>query len=177
MNNTTQKRLLGAAVACLATSVVVTADAEPIHYVAWGGPDVAYAGPDWHAGPGTDYNASGLAVQKQDGTVIGQWHDNADSGEGYMVNLHARVVCLSVRGNEAWVLGKLTAPKGAAQLNYYMIAGFRDVGKSSGDDPDEVTFLYFIQDADESDCSEVTAYNAEWDGNWYPYTKGQVKVK
>lgn len=176
MKTMARKGALSLAVACLATIVVSTAEADPTHFVSWGGPDLAYAGPDWHAGPGTDYNASGFAVQKRDGEVTGQWQDNADPGDGGIMTLHARVVCLSVEGKTAWVLGKLTSPwLGGA--NWYMIAGFRDVGRSSLDDPDEATFIFFIEDADEADCSGSTAFNNGWDGEWYPYTKGQVTVK
>lgn len=176
MRKTARDGLLGLATAFLATSVVGTAGAGPTHTVSWGGPDLAYAGPDWPAGPGTDYNSSGFAIQKNDGTITGQWQDNAFNPDvGSIVHLHARVVCLSVQGNEAWVLGKLTSPW--IPEGWYMIEGFRDVGQSSGDDPDEATFLFFIEEANESDCSESTAYNAGWDGNWYPYTKGQVKVR
>jgi len=74
-----------------------------IHRVSVGGADICEA---FGNHTGCDANFSLVAIQKEDGSVSGQWRDSFGHGNG---GFHATVTCLSVNGNEAWVSGVITS--------------------------------------------------------------------
>ena len=68
------------------------------HFVSVGGPDII--------GPGGDKNISMVAMEK-DGVVTGNFTDrfaDANGGGG----IKAKIDCLSVLGNQAWIRGVIT---------------------------------------------------------------------
>ncbi len=101
---------------------------------------------------------------RDDGSVTGQWHDNLGKPP---FPLHARVICLNVQGNEAWVVGEVTHPK---PIRGWLIAGgLRDLGVSANDPPDQVTFIFVVQERD-------FCLDPPEDWEWYDYSRGQVSI-
>ena len=130
------------------------ADQGPIvHRVSVGGPDqCAWLGQK----PGCDGNFSLIAMQREDGSVSGQWSDQYGEPGG----LHAVVDCLKVQvipertTLEAWVGGVVTRP--THQAGHRVITRMRDNGTSAHDladalgrgivDPEEEGFSSNCQD-------------------------------
>jgi hypothetical protein len=100
-----------------------------VHKVSVGGPDIC---PAFGAHPGCDANLSLIAIQREDGSVSGQWNDSY--GGGY--SMHANVDCLLVQvipGRttlEAWIGGVITSPDLAG---HRVIMRVRDNGTSMND--------------------------------------------
>lgn len=100
-----------------------------IHKVAVGGPDIC---PAYGAHPGCDGNLSLIAIQREDGSVSGQWTDSYGGG----FSMHASVDCLLVQvipGRttlEAWIGGVVTSPEFAG---HRVIMRVRDNGTSMND--------------------------------------------
>ncbi len=126
-----------------------------VHRASMGGADVC-------AGlglpPGCDANQSLIAIEKANGSVTGQWHDQFAGGVG----IHVAVSCLSVSGNEAWVSGTITNNPFAG-LN--VIIRLRDNGQSG----DQASFT--IGTANANDCLGQPPLG------FLALTNGQVKVQ
>ena len=136
--------LLAGACADESVSPVAQADAPlaqvqqgPIvHRVTAGGPDMCVA-LGFH--PGCDGNYSLIALEREDGSVTGQWSDQDGSGQG----IHAIVDCVKVvpigfrPGLQAWIGGVVTRPVSAAGLR--IITFVRDNGTSANDIPDVIS--------------------------------------
>ncbi|UCF20962.1 MAG: hypothetical protein JSU87_06085 [Gemmatimonadota bacterium] len=140
-------------------SVVAQTDALPnkvVYRVTVGGPDAC--GPD---GPGCDANFSLIALEKADGSVEGQWHDQFYGGVG----VHVAVDCLEIVGNEAWVSGVVTGKtfNGAA-----VVTRVADNGKSANDPVDQIS--YTSSAARWGDCKATPALTL------YDVSAGQVKI-
>ena len=101
-----------------------------VHRVSLGGPDICES---FGATPGCDANFSLVAIQFENGQVMGQLTDQYGPADG----LHAQIDCLQVRvvpGRttlEAWVGGVVTRP--AYQVGHRIIAWLRDNGTSDND--------------------------------------------
>ena len=101
---------------------------------------VSVGGPDQCAKPGCDGNFSLIAIEREDGSVTGQWTDQYGSADG----LHAVVDCLKIQeiperipvALEAWVGGVVTRP--TYQAGQRIITRMRDNGKSANDLPDAI---------------------------------------
>jgi len=106
-----------------------------VHKVSVGGPDVC-SSPQVGSKPGCDANFSLIAIQREDGSVTGQWTDQYGPADG----LHAVIDCLKVgvipgrTTLEAWVGGVVTRP--AHQAGQRIITRMRDNGTSANDRPD-----------------------------------------
>jgi hypothetical protein len=131
-----------------------------VHHVSVGGHDQDQAG---H----TDANFSLVANQYSDGSVSGEYTDQFGQGQG---GFHARVNCVSVAGNEAWVSGIITSGTfgGVDLTGLPVITRVQDNGKSANDPPDAISFS-FIGNA--TDCQ------TQPDLPLFPMTGGQVTVR
>ena len=134
-----------------------------VHRVSVGGPDQCF----WFGlKPGCDGNFSLIAMQREDGSVTGQFTDSY-GGPGA---LHAVVDCLKVQvipertTLEAWVGGVVTHPKEAA--GHRVITRMRDNGTSMNDplpdaiargivDPEEEGFSSNCQDYPPADGRDM----------------------
>jgi hypothetical protein len=142
------------------------ASGQVIHIVTEGGPDADIVG------PGGDYNASLIALAKDDGTVMGEWQDNLNFPGRRPVHFHARIVCLNVAGNEAWVVGRITSP--AALRGRYAIQGLRDLGVSAGDAPDQITYIYWGLELGPDSCNAPPQFMED---AWADFSRGQIRVQ
>jgi len=151
----------------LVASVARPAPAGVLHIVTQGGSDVDLVE------PGEDANASLIAIMMDDGRVKGQWHDNLNGGRSGMpiINFHARIVCLDVFDNEAWVVGEITKPK--AWRGFYAWQGLRDLGDSAIDLPDQITPWWGFIPPDGDPCIDPPS---EW-FFWADYSRGQVRIE
>ena len=154
------------AVLILVLGLAGGASGQIIHIVTEGGPDVDIVG------PGGDYNASLIALAKDDGTVMGEWQDNLNFPGRRPVHFHAKIVCLNVVGNEAWVGGLITSP--AALRGLYAIQGLRDLGASAGDAPDQITIIYWDPEIGLDSCNAPPAFMEDY---WADLSRGQVRVQ
>jgi hypothetical protein len=116
----------------LALSPAASADSV-IHKVSVGSSDIVPP-------PGTDGNFSLSAIERDDGTVTGQWQDTVFGRGTPAVGLHVEVDCLEVVGNEAWVSGVITRPAALAGLP--AITRVLDNGTSANDPADQVSFTF-----------------------------------
>jgi hypothetical protein len=121
----------------LALSPAASADSVT-HQVSVGSADIAPP-------PGTDANFSLSAIERDDGTVSGQWQDTVFGRGTAAVGLHVEVDCLVVVGNDAWVSGIITRPSSLAGLP--AITRVRDNGTSADDPADQVSFTFIGIDA------------------------------
>jgi hypothetical protein len=151
----------------LVTGIAGAVSAGVQHIVTEGGSDID------NVRPGEDTNASLVAIMMDDGTVMGQWHDNlwGNLSGRPMIIFHARVVCLDVYDNEAYVIGEITNPPDSR--GSYMWQGLRDLGVSANDQPDQITFLHSF-DTDGDPCSFDPP--DRW-FRWVDYSRGQVTVE
>ena len=132
------KGLLSALVVVLAAAV--PANAQVIHRVHVGGPDICDA---VGQKPGCDANFSLVALEFANGKVAGQYTDRFGdlTGSG---GFHARIDCISVAGNDAWVSGVITKGKlgGVDLAGQPVITRVRDNGTSNNDPPDQISFSF-----------------------------------
>lgn len=125
--------------------------------------------------PGTDANFSLIAIQRDGGTVNGQWHDQFGGhgpGAPFVGQfLHMEVTCLVVEGNEAWVSGpiKVASTDLAEFVGTTAFTRVRDNGTSANDPPDQISFTFFGFDP-ELDCED------RLDLDLFDLNNGEVKV-
>ena len=148
-----------------------------IHRVSMGGNDICEA---WLGlKPGCDSNYSLIAIEKADGTIMGQWQDKwAGAGNG----LHVEIDCMVVEGNSAIVGGYATkgSYNGFDLTGWYFVTKVVDNGTSQHDPPDQACFtidtaLASCQDQPFYFWGISTLYEA-LDDNLYDITHGQVTV-
>ena len=125
-----------------------------------GGADAVAYGP-----PGSDANFSLIALERADGTVTGQLHDEWGKGAGF----HATVDCLSVDGNTAWVSGTVTKSVVSDFVGRTVNVQVRD-GGDAGDDMISPAFFYLP-------FTCVDHFDFEGYGLLFPVNNGQVKLK
>lgn len=97
--------------------------------------------------PGADANFSLVAIERDDGTVTGQWQDTFFGRGEPAFPIHVEITCLSVRGNDAWVSGPIKHPAFLAGVP--AITQVRDNGTSAKDPPDQVSFTFEALSHDE----------------------------
>ena len=120
------------------TSVTTTANAGGgvVHRVSMGGNDICVG---LGLPPGCDANNSLIALEKADGTIRGQWHDQFAGGVG----IHVPVTCLSVSGNDAWIGGVISNQPFAG---FPVVIRVRDNGTSANDPADQASFATVAAD-------------------------------
>jgi hypothetical protein len=136
-----------------------------VHRVSVGSPDICY--PDR---PGCDANLSILAIQYADGSVKGELTDAWGNGGYY----NAKIDCLVVDGNEAWLSGVITVGKSRSGFDlrgYEIFTRVKDMGSSANDPPDQLAFVGFYG-LNEIDCT-APPYPLEL----FDAPQGQVIVK
>jgi hypothetical protein len=133
-----------------------------VHHVSVGGADVCTTFGD---PVGCDANYSLTAIEKADGTVMGQWQDTWKYGLDHAVPLHIVVDCLHVSANEAWVSGVVT---GGIYDGWSVITRVADNGTSGNDAPDQIGFTRNDSYGGCTAAPDLPLYNM--DG-------GQVKVR
>jgi hypothetical protein len=128
------------------TSFAMLATGLALAGAAWAGKPVVHSvsagGPDLCSGiagkPGCNGNYSIVAKQFADGTVKGQYTDQFGHGNG---GFHARVDCLSVVGNNAWIGGVITSGTYGA-IGQRIVTRVQDNGTSAKDPPDKISYSY-----------------------------------
>ena len=119
-----------------------------VHHVSMGGED-PWCRVVWEGPTGCDANFSLVAREHANGSVSGQWQDVfgplPNNGEfGFPAfPVHLKIDCLHVVGNEAWVGGFVTKPKGFSEFR--SVIKVVDNGNSVNDPPDQ-TSLSFADD-------------------------------
>ena len=130
----------------------------PEHFVSVGGQDIA-----------SDKQLN-IVAREKDGVVTGNLTDrfSADNGGGGM---KARLDCLFVNGNDAWVSGQISnGNQGDVDLTgLYVVVRVRDNGISANDPPDQISFVFILNSP--FDCS--TAPNVAL----FDQPTGQVTVR
>ena len=148
-----------------------------INRVTMGGNDICEA---WLGlNPGCDGNYSLIAIEKADGTIMGQWHDTwAGGGNG----IHVEIDCMNVEGNSAIVGGyvKHGSYDGFDLTGWYFVTKVVDNGTSQHDPADQACFtidspIESCQDQEVDFGGYTTLYEALND-NLYDITHGQVEV-
>lgn len=116
----------------------ITAHAQVVHRAHVGGPDVCEGA--FGLEPGCNANFSLNALEFADGSVGGNYTDRFGDGDGF----HAKIDCLSIDGNDAWVSGVIThGTLGGADLaGQPVITRVRDNGTSANDPADELSFSF-----------------------------------
>lgn len=137
-----------------------------------GGADINWSFDDETAPPNNDANLSLGAIQKCDGTVMGQFQD-VWAGVG---PVHGKVSCVVIDGNNAWVSGILTHSNTNDDFDYAGIGFFiklQDNGKNRDQDtPDMASFLYGGDPA----FYEFSCYGM-YEVDLYPLNNGQLSIK
>jgi hypothetical protein len=118
--------------------------------------------------PGVDPNYSLVAIQHADGRITGQYSDQFGQGEG---GFHARVTCLLVVGNNAYVGGIITSDNipDVDLEGVPVITRVQDNGTSANDPPDMISFSFIFV----PDQACLTAPNLPL----FPIQGGEVKVQ
>ena len=132
-----------------------------IHRLSVGSPDWCY--PDK---PGCDANLSILAIEYADGRVKGELTDAWGNGGYY----NAKIDCLVVDGNEAWVSGVITAGKSRSGYDLrglHIFTRVKDMGTSANDPPDKLSWVAFGP----KECTDMP------DMQLFDAPQGQVIVK
>jgi hypothetical protein len=125
------------AVGCTQDTVAPTADnGLGPQFAAGGVVHRATAGSHDLVPPGVDANYSLVAIEHADGRITGQFTDRFAQGGGF----HARVTCLSVLGNTAWVGGIITTPEELE--GEPVVTAVQDNGTSANEPPDMITFSF-----------------------------------
>jgi hypothetical protein len=115
--------------------------------------------------PGVDANYSLVALQHSDGRITGEFTDRFANGDGF----HARVTCLSVVANDAYIGGVITQPKFAKGVP--VVTRVRDNGfESENDPPDEISFSFIGVPAEACLARDPAA-------ELFPIDGGEVKVE
>jgi hypothetical protein len=137
-----------------------------IHRVSVGGADVCEA---LGLPTGCDANFSLVAIQKEDGSVSGQWQDTFPGGSG---GIHVAVDCMEIVGNGAVISGVITHGNfnGVDVSGQRAITAVVDNGTSANDPADQLSFSFF---PDNTDCTTVIPGNFPL----FALAHGQVKVR
>ncbi len=108
-----------------------------VHRVTVGGPDLCEA---LGFPIGCDANFSLVALQRADGSVKGQYHDQFSLGGLNGNGFHVAVDCLYVDGNQAWVSGEITHARFLVDIvGQNALTRVVDSGRSANDLPDQIS--------------------------------------
>ncbi len=130
-----------------------------VHRLTVGGADAEAFGP-----PGSDANFALVALQRANGSVTGQWSDQYGNGVG----MHARIDCLYVDGNTAWVSGPVTRHTDPSLVGRTVNAMVRDGGDTDDDMISAVFFFLPFTCVDQFPFDRI--------GFFWPVNNGQVKL-
>ncbi len=146
--------------------VGVASASRVVHRVTVGGPDLCEA---LLLKPGCDANFSLVALERADGSVKGQYHDQFSFGglEGY--GIHVAVDCLNVVGNQAWVSGVITHARFPGDIvGLDVVTRVEDNGRSANDPADRISFSLFPATVDCTAAPDLPLYSVP---------QGQVRVQ
>lgn len=113
-----------------------------VHRVTVGGPDACTG---IGLKPGCDANFSLHALERADGSVTGQWHDQFAQFPGLGgIGIHVAVNCLLIIGNQAWVGGVVTQSSlpEVYPVGVDVRTRVEDNGTSHNDPPDRISFSF-----------------------------------
>ena len=111
---------------------------QVVHRVTVGGPDGCAA---IGFKPGCDANFSLVALERADGSVTGQWHDQFSLGGLQGTGIHVAVNCLNIIGNQAWVSGVITHTSSPFfSVGQDVLTTVVDNGRSANDPADQISF-------------------------------------
>ncbi len=139
-----------------------------VNQVTVGGPDLCDA---LGLPIGCDANFSLVALQKADGSVKGQYHDQFTQFPGFggsSSGIHVAVNCLNIIGTQAWVSGVITQSRIPGLVGLDALTSVVDNGRSANDPPDEISFSFIGADLD---CNAPPVVDL------FPVPQGQVVVK
>ena len=143
-----------------------------VKYVSMGGADICEA---LGLPTGCDANFSLTAIEKADGTVMGQWQDTFSGGFG---GIHVAIDCVNVIDNAAIVGGVITKGKvGDTDVSgQYAITVVVDNGTSANDPKDQMSFSFFPAEDffGNATCNDLTL--DDFQGFLIDLTNGQVVV-
>jgi hypothetical protein len=165
-------RIKGSAIVALTLGVVMAlataawGNGGILHRVSVGGPDVCEA---LGARPGCDANASLIAIQFYDGTIIGEAVDQWGHGDG---GTHAVVDCLAVSDNMAWISGVFTNEGNQGADFAIQVV---DNGTSANDPPHRISAT-FHGDFGGLTCEDFIVLFPDPDELTNAMPRGQVKV-
>jgi hypothetical protein len=126
---------------------------QVVHRATAGGPDLCAA---FGAKPGCDANYSLHALERADGSVTGQYHDQFAQFPGFGGNgFHAAVNCLNVIGNQAWVSGVVTQSRIPGLVGLDVVTTVVDNGRSANDPADQISFSFIGTGID---CNAAPAF-------------------
>jgi len=136
---------------------------QVVHRATVGGPDAF--------GPGTDANFSLVALERADGSVTGQWHDQFAQSPGFGgAGIHVAVDCLVVIGNEAWISGVITQSRIPGVVGLGAVTKVVDNGRSANDPADQISFSFIDTGIDCVAASAIPGIPL------FPAPQGQVVV-
>ncbi len=135
------------------------------HRVTVGGPDLCEA---LGLSPGCDANFSLVALERADGSVVGEYHDQFSLGGLEGTGIHVAVNCLKVIGKQAWVSGVITQSRNPVFVGLNALTSVVDNGRSANDPPDQIG-VSIINPA--VDCTAAPVVGL------FPVPQGQVVVR
>jgi len=141
---------------------------QVVHRASAGGPDVCSGVGDK---PGCDANFSLVATQYSNGSVTGQWDDQASQVNGGG-RFHVAVNCLNVLGNRAYVSGVITQGN-SGLIGQNTLVEVVDNGVSPNDPPDQLTTSFVFPGV--PDCIGAPAFVS--DTRLHAMPEGQVVVQ
>ncbi|MGH7521993.1 MAG: hypothetical protein ACREMI_12025, partial [Gemmatimonadales bacterium] len=104
---------------------------------------VSVGGNDQDATNNTDANFSLIAIEKDDGSISGEWSDQFGQGQG---GVQVDVNCLVVVGNQAWIGGIIrsgsTGQGGVDLSGLPALTRVADLGNSANDPADAISFTF-----------------------------------
>jgi hypothetical protein len=170
-------RKLGIAVlvvfACFLTSA---ADAQGVcASVHLGGADINWSGDGESAPPNNDANFSLGAIERCDGTVMGQVQDTW-AGLG---PVHGTISCLVVDGNNAWVSGIISHSNTADDFDYAgqgFLIRLQDNGMNNQNDPPDMASFMFIGDPGFFEFSCYGMFGDDSGVNLFDLNNGQLTI-
>jgi len=150
----------------LVTGVAIASANDVLHRVSLGGADICEA---IGLPTGCDANFSLVAIEKADGTVMGQWQDTFVGG---LEGVHVAVDCINFVGNGAVIGGVITHgfAGGVDVSGLRALTAVIDAGTSANDPPDLMSFSIFpiALTCDQVIPAQFPLFNL---------THGQVKVR
>ncbi len=150
--------------------VGVASASRVVHRVTVGGPDLCEA---FGMKPGCDANFSLVALERADGRVEGEFHDQFSLGGLEGTGFHAAVNCLKVIGTTAWVSGMITQSRIPGWVGSDVVTRVVDNGRSANDPADQISFSFVAAQIG----GPVPDCNDEPDLPLYEVPQGQVVVK
>ena len=110
------------------------------------------------------------AVQHSDGSVTGE-SELKSRASGTVI--HARVDCLTVVGNHAYVGGVVTKATNPAFVGKPCVFAVVDNGEGANAAPDEISLFFTFVNPPSEDCTGATAHTA----STRPIEAGNIQVQ